>query len=957
MFAALTTAATLAGCPEPPAPIGPNCKAFPQVGEMQTRSWFGTRDEFFAFALEDTVPAQLKFTLTDFSALRPGAAYFLDPRFYSLHDEWYWMRLLNGHPITGWDVAPVAGSPFDSVAAVYDYIRDGNPFPLDLRWVGEATERIYSERFYQAALEYGEWDGQDRFFGTGSVLWYPANPDRVSHPEELWAFELAYYYEKLGPLKLASFFAQLESCLPEDVAPRLKWVSRGTPHQDQLVEQVRASGGPLADRVLTYRDLAVDGEFGVYNAGISAGILKRYDGALGGASVNSETLVVANVVPDYLPPVAGIVTAVPQTPLAHLNLLAKARGTPNAYLGGVFDDPQLRTWEGIGRPVMVRADATSGVAFQALEYAEYDLYKQKLGLGALKVPQIDIPSAPLTVSLTELGIDTMAAFVPTIGGKCAGFMAFNDVAAMETPHAPMCISIRPYNEHLTSFVPLIEQLLLDEDFSADPRVRFVALEGEQDFRIEHVQDPEALSWLDAWLAGLDETRQLKAVIAAGGLKRIFRDKPLSWSLKETIEGALQARFGDLARSQGLRFRSSSTAEDIPGFNGAGLYNSNTGFLYAWERSGGDRDKTVEWALKKTWASYWSYEAFEERELAGIEHLTGNMAVLVHPRFDDPMELANGVITFTYKDAEGAPDTMEMVLNVQQGAVSVTNPDPENPALPEIDRVVGLSAAGGAVERVQMSSLVEQGELLLSDDELQFIYQQVAQLAQLWLATANGAWDEAQQSSTLVLDLEFKKMAAGWPAWSDPARQVPDDRIVFKQVRVLDNPIWVSEASATKPIPRDLLSVAAKLTRKSCTGDAVDFETLEVTTDPAKSQLLTYTADAPFTAEVDISIKQSVPGMSIALEGFVPDHTQLAAVQHLGDAANWRTRYTMPGWLKQLYGGLETFEMASDGSYIIGDGVTTYAGTGLKCTVEALETGASEYLEELWQKKLEQAAQR
>ena len=39
----------------------------------------------------------------------------------------------------------------------------------------------------------------------------------------------------------------------------------------------------------------------------------------------------------------------------------------------------------------------------------------------------------------------------------------------------------------------------------------------------------------------------------------------------------------------------------------------------------DRKRDVEWALKKTWASYWSWEAFEERRSLGIDHLAGNMA--------------------------------------------------------------------------------------------------------------------------------------------------------------------------------------------------------------------------------------------------------------------------------------------------------------------------------------------
>src|ERR1700682_3519665 len=45
----------------------------------------------------------------------------------------------------------------------------------------------------------------------------------------------------------------------------------------------------------------------------------------------NEILVLAEV-PVQLPPVAGIITARPSTPLSHINLLAKGWGVPNAYI-------------------------------------------------------------------------------------------------------------------------------------------------------------------------------------------------------------------------------------------------------------------------------------------------------------------------------------------------------------------------------------------------------------------------------------------------------------------------------------------------------------------------------------------------------------------------------------------------------------------------------------------------
>src|SRR5690606_35963678 len=61
----------------------------------------------------------------------------------------------------------------------------------------------------------------------------------------------------------------------------------------------------------------------------------------------------------------------------------------------------------------------------------------------------------------------------------------------------------------------------------------------------------------------------------------------------------------------MRFRSSTNAEDIDGFNGAGLYTSATGIV------GDESSKTVEKALQKVWASVWNDRAFFERDYFGM----------------------------------------------------------------------------------------------------------------------------------------------------------------------------------------------------------------------------------------------------------------------------------------------------------------------------------------------------
>ena len=83
-----------------------------------------------------------------------------------------------------------------------------------------------------------------------------------------------------------------------------------------------------------------------------------------------------------------------------------------------------------------------------------------------------------------------------------------------------------------------------------------------------------------------------------------------------------------------RFRSSSNAEDLAEFNGAGLYDSKTGIP-------GDSKKTVENAIKTVWASLWNDRAFSEREFFNSNQQTVYTGILVHESF--PEEISNGVV--------------------------------------------------------------------------------------------------------------------------------------------------------------------------------------------------------------------------------------------------------------------------------------------------------------------------
>ena len=173
-------AALWVGCSEPQTPTESRF-----TGHSVER--FESVDELLAFGDKGVVPVQVKFVLPRFDEQSPGRAHLLDPNFYQLHDEWYWFHLLNGQEIEGVDEAPVEDLSFDTIEAVYARY-SGVPraeLPLDLKWISDGS-RLYSPRFYELGL----WD-IPRQLGLGSILHYPANPNRVA-PGDLWLFELEY---------------------------------------------------------------------------------------------------------------------------------------------------------------------------------------------------------------------------------------------------------------------------------------------------------------------------------------------------------------------------------------------------------------------------------------------------------------------------------------------------------------------------------------------------------------------------------------------------------------------------------------------------------------------------------------------------------------------------------------------------------------------------------------------
>lgn len=349
---------------------------------------------------------------------------------------------------------------------------------------------------------------------------------------------------------------------------------------------------------------------------------------LEGAALGPQVIVVTDDVPNDIPFVGGLITEAFQAPLAHVNVLSEARGTPNMALRRAHSDKRISALLG----KLVRLEVGTG-DFQLREASAEEaaaFYASRMPKGPRLIPGHD-DSVQGIQPLAQHGIAS-ALF---IGSKAAQLAELGNVRApargcpsstvpLRTPANAFAVPFAHYLAHFqqSGAQAKLTQLLADPAFHADASVRSAGLNAVRELILHH---------------------------------------PVDATLHAQLESAVRQRFGDSE----VRFRSSSNMEDLDTFNGAGLHTSTGASLAT------DAEVSLDAGLRIVWASLWNERAYDEREAGHLEQTAARMGVLVHERYDG--EAAQGVAIS--RDLLDITRSDIYYINAQHGEASVTNPAP------------------------------------------------------------------------------------------------------------------------------------------------------------------------------------------------------------------------------------------------------------------------------------------
>jgi len=339
------------------------------------------------------------------------------------------------------------------------------------------------------------------------------------------------------------------------------------------------------------------------NPGAAIGQLRIVDHLTPDIVIDRNQIVIFKEVPVHLTPLSGIIMTERASPLSHVNMLAKSWAIPNATIKD--SDKLFKQLEGKYVRLEVREDGYSLAPADASAVARRN--REWVKRGDLITPRADLGYERLTDLNLQRARDAVR-----FGAKSANLG--------EIIHArlPGIVVPRGFAIPFHFYQKFIRRNHLEERIAA-------AVEEDR-----FVHDPRYRK------TRLDEIR--------GWIQRGEHDS----AFQKQILTKVHREYAGL----GLFARSSTNAEDLATFSGAGLYSTVPNV-----RS----DEELMEAIKTVWASVWNYEAYEARESFGMNHFGVYPAVLIQEGID--AESAGVAIT---TDPFNRSDRGAVYVNAKRG---------------------------------------------------------------------------------------------------------------------------------------------------------------------------------------------------------------------------------------------------------------------------------------------------
>ena len=321
---------------------------------------------------------------------------------------------------------------------------------------------------------------------------------------------------------------------------------------------------------VTQSDIAREQEYQALNVAKGLGRIHVIEKLDDHVEIGFNEIIVLKEVPISLPPVAGVIISQPSTPLSHVNLLAKGWGVPNAYIKNAHEI--LKQYDGWWVSFETLPDKYT---IKRADLKQIDEYQKRLAeLKKVMTPRFNLEERRL-LDLSRQTAKMGAAY----GAKSAnlGEVARSRLPGVVVP-AGFGIPIYYYERFVkeNGLEEAVFEMMNDQRFVHDPAYRRERLTA---------------------------------------MRERFQAGKVSDELREALLKKVRAEYA----GKGLFVRSSSNVEDLPNFNGAGLYDTVPNVK--------EEEKLVE-AVKTVWASLWNFAAYEARERASIDHSKAYMAVLV-----------------------------------------------------------------------------------------------------------------------------------------------------------------------------------------------------------------------------------------------------------------------------------------------------------------------------------------